>query len=194
MDRRSRIHADSLVGWVALVSEERLSGDLALWLVVLLELATFGLGFVAFAAMRGAQPVLFAAGQARLDAGAGAVNTALLIAGSWACARGVAAGPQQARRWLMGAVAAGLGFMALKGGEYARQAPHLDVEASAFDALYVGLTGFHFLHVLAATVVLGILAVLGRRVSLHALETGALLWHLVDLLWLVLFALVYLWR
>lgn len=173
--------------------EPRPRGDLALWLVVLLELATFGIGFVAFAVMRAREPALFAAGQAGLDAHAGAINTALLIIGSWGFARAAAAGPAQARRWLGVAVAMGLGFLWLKGREYARHGP-LDLDGNAFDVLYVGLTGFHFLHVVAATLVGALLGLLARRVSVHALETGALLWHLVDLLWLVLFALVYLLR
>jgi nitric oxide reductase NorE protein len=65
--------------------------------------------------------------------------------------------------------------------------------------LYFLLTGFHFLHV-----VVGMLAIVylwwrtrqgayGAHDS-HALETGAAFWHMVDLLWIVLFPLVYVLR
>jgi nitric oxide reductase NorE protein len=64
---------------------------------------------------------------------------------------------------------------------------------------YLMLTGFHFLHVIAAMVFLVILLVktlqgtYGRH-DHHALETGAAFWHMVDLLWIVLFPLVYVMR
>jgi nitric oxide reductase NorE protein len=64
---------------------------------------------------------------------------------------------------------------------------------------YLLLTGFHFFHVLAAMVFLTILLVKTRaghygQHDHHALETGAAFWHMVDLLWIVLFPLVYVMR
>ncbi|HQY09055.1 MAG TPA: cytochrome c oxidase subunit 3 family protein, partial [Burkholderiaceae bacterium] len=65
-----------------------LRGDLAMGLIVAMEMLTFGLLFVVFAAARLREPELFAAGQATLELGVGALNTAVLLSGSWAVARG----------------------------------------------------------------------------------------------------------
>jgi nitric oxide reductase NorE protein len=63
---------------------------------------------------------------------------------------------------------------------------------------YLILTGFHFLHVAVATLLLVLLWRPTRRGAYghnaHALETGAVFWHMVDLLWVVLFPLVYVMR
>ena len=64
---------------------------------------------------------------------------------------------------------------------------------------YLFHTGFHFLLVIVALVFLAILLVRIRQGAYgshdhHALESGAAFWHMVDLLWIVLFPLVYVMR
>lgn len=182
----------------------RLQGDVAMWIIVVAEMLSFGALFFAFALARLNDPDLFAAGQQQLDASLGAVNTALLLSGSWCVARGVAAlqsGSLGAgARWTGAAAACGLGFIGVKLSEYAaRLAQGQDLEAGPFFTFYWLLTGFHFLHVVAATAVLAAIAwrVPRRRWGpgdVHAPETAAALWHMVDLLWVVLFPLVYLLR
>lgn len=182
----------------------RLAGDLAVWLIILAELLAFSLMFVAFAVMRARHPQAFAEARLTLDASAGLVNTWLLMAGSWCVVRAVLAVEHQRRGpalgWLGAAQACGAGFVALKWGEYAaKAAAGIDIETSPFFMFYFLLTGFHFLHVLAAMVFLGwLMVVLVRgpnpRGHLHAVETGAAFWHMVDLLWIVLFPLLYLLR
>jgi nitric oxide reductase NorE protein len=182
----------------------RLPGDGVMWLLVLVELATFGLMFAAFAVVRAMHPELFDSSQGLLDASKGAINTWLLIGGSGCvvqAVRAAAAGRGRAEAgWLVAAQASGLAFAALKLGEYAAlSAQGIDVETNVFFTLYFLLTGFHFLHVLAATVLLGLVLPGawrgggGERHG-HAVETVATFWHLVDLLWLVLFPLVYILR
>ena len=182
----------------------RLRGDLAIWLVIAAELLTFGLLFVAYAFARSRDPALFDAGQAQLDLQGGAINTVLLIAGSWCVAHAVDAlrhaRRRAAGRWLAGALAAAAGFLALKASEFvARSAAGLDLETNTFWTFYWLLTGFHFLHVVAAAV---LLLLVGWRLhqgaygpgDVHAPETAAAFWHMVDLLWIVLFPLVYVMR
>lgn len=182
----------------------RLRGDLAMWLVIGVEMLTFGLLFVAFAFARSRQPALFETGQAQLDLWAGAVNTVLLIAGSWCAAHAVDALRHDRRRaggrWLLGGMACAGAFMLLKGQEFAvKHAAGLDLETDTFWTFYWLLTGFHFLHVAAAAVLLALVAwrlrcgAYGRH-DVHAPETAAAFWHMVDLLWIVLFPLVYVMR
>lgn len=184
--------------------DRHLPGDLAVWFIILLELTTFVLLFVAYAIMRSKEPELFNASQLTLDRGKGLINTWLLIGGSWCVVRAIQAIRVGVRgaglRWLLAAQACGLVFLILKLGEYSvLNDAGIDLETNRFYTFYFTLTGFHFLHVLAAIVVLAILTWINRRGDcnpdrLHGLETGAAFWHMVDLLWIVLFPLVYLMR
>lgn len=182
-----------------------LSGDLAMWFIVGIEMLTFGLFFVVFAVARARDPATFHAGQSTLDLNLGAINTVLLLTGSWCAARGVLAlrgGRLQAgTRWLWGAAAFGGGFLLAKGLEYRHKAlAGYDLETDTFWMFYYVLTGFHFLHVAAATLILAAIAWLAPRrrwsgsAGTHAPETAAVFWHMVDLLWVVLFPLVYVLR
>ena len=179
----------------------RLRGELGVWLIILTEMLTFGILFVAFAYVRMGDVALFNASQAMLNLHSGALNTALLISGSACVAGAVAAMRRDARRrclhLLLSAMACGVGFVVVKLWEYSGTlAQGVDASGNAFYLFYLFLTGFHFLHVLIA---LGALAYLAWRVQrgayassdCEALETGAAFWHMVDLLWLVLFPLVY---
>lgn len=188
----------------ATAAPPRLPGDLVVWLLVLAELLTFGILFVAFAVARLREPALFAAGQATLDVGSGAINTVLLVSAS-ACVvhalHAVRAGrPAPGARWLAAALACGVGFLALKSLEYVHKWQQgIDVAENTFYLLYVMLTGFHFLHVAAGCLFFALLWRPTRRGAYgphdcHALETGAVFWHMVDLLWMVLFPLVYVVR
>lgn len=184
-------------------AERILPGDLAIWIVILVEMATFALLFLSCAVARALDVAAFDAGQRTLDATKGVVNTWLLIGGSGcvvAAIRAVRAGHESSGvRWLVGAQACGLAFLALKSLEYREKfASGVDLDTSTFHTFYFLLTGFHFFHVIAAVVFLALLTMQLRRrggqASLHALETGAAFWHMVDLLWIVLFPLLYLIR
>lgn len=181
-----------------------LAGDLAVWIIILAELLAFAILFLSFAFARTQDVALFNASQHTLDASKGAINTLLLITGSWCVVRAVQAVSRDARRigivWLMGAQACGAAFVVLKLGEFsAKYAAGVDLSTNTFYMFYFLLTGFHFFHVLAAMVFLGILTVktwhgaYGSH-DVHALETGAAFWHMVDLLWIVLFPLMYVMR
>lgn len=185
-------------------SPPRLVGDLAIWLVILMELATFGLLFVGFAWARRGHPEVFAQGQAQLNLGVGTINTLLLVGGSWCVARALHAlrhpQPAAGRVWLLAALGTAAAFLVLKSMEFKeRFAQGIDLDSSMFWTLYLLLTGFHFLHVLVAAVLLALVLWHTRTAragpfNLHAAETAGVFWHMVDLLWLVLFPLVYVLR
>ena len=59
--------------------------------------------------------------------------------------------------------------------------------------LYFLLTGFHVIHLLAGVVVLcGWLPIQWNRSRSHLLENFSVYWHFVDVVWLVIFAVIYL--
>lgn len=179
-----------------------LPGDVFIWLVMALEMLTFCVMFAAFAFARVWHTELFNASQQRLDVRAGAINTVLLLSASWGVARAVRATRGQARgaalAWLGGAGVCGAGFVLLKLREYADKAAQgIGLSTNLFFDFYFILTGFHLAHVLVGLLALTLVAVgiarqRGDTPDAHALETAAAFWHLVDLLWLVLFPLVYL--
>lgn len=182
----------------------RLAGDLAVWLIILAELLAFGILFLSYAFARTFDVALFSASQRTLDLNSGALNTALLITGSWCVVRAVQTVKLDASaagtRWLLAALACGSGFVVIKVMEFSDKAQAgIDLSTNTFYMFYILLTGFHFFHVLAAMVFLTILLVKTRaghygEHNHHALETGAAFWHMVDLLWIVLFPLIYVMR
>lgn len=179
--------------WGAL---SNLPGNPIMWVLIISELLVFGAFFLGFGAARILDVEMFRAGQAMLDLRLGGLNTLILVTSGWLAAKAVQAGHAGqgavSRRWLLAAGALGFAFLAVKGVEYADKAAHgIDIETNTFFTLFYLMTGFHALHVVMGLVVL---AIVGWRNSVDNLETGAAFWHMVDLIWLILFPIVYLVR
>ncbi|KAA0584916.1 cytochrome c oxidase subunit 3 (plasmid) [Azospirillum oryzae] len=180
-----------------------LPGNLMMWILIFSELAVFGAAFIGFAVARVLDPATFAAGQAHLNGTAGALNTMVLVTSGYLAARGVAAGRRgavaQARRAMMMAAAVGSVFLAVKAMEYsATLGAGLTIDTDTFFTLYFLLTGFHALHVVLGIVILLLVSRSGPETMpetlIENLETGAAFWHMVDLVWVILYPLVYLIR
>ena len=189
---------------IAPASPPALQGDVAVWVFLLAELLAFGVFFLAYAFARARHPQLFDAAQASLDRRSGLINTLLMVSSSALVAQAVSAvrraqvdSAQRAARALLGAIVCGLGFVVVKGHEYAVHfAAGMELSSNTFSMFYLGLTGFHFFHVVLGLVVLAVLwrqtaAGVYRPGDANGLESGAAYWHMVDLVWLVLFPLVY---
>jgi heme/copper-type cytochrome/quinol oxidase subunit 3 len=76
---------------VPVADSPRLAGDLAVWLIIHAELLAFGILFLSYAFARTFDVALFNASQRTLDLTSGAINTALLITGSWCVVHAVQA-------------------------------------------------------------------------------------------------------
>jgi nitric oxide reductase NorE protein len=180
-------------GWGVL---EGLPGDPMMWVLVFSELVAFGLFLGAFIVARAVNPAVFASGQTALDPTLAGWNTIVLVTSGWAAAKAVASSRaderRRARLWLLLAMVLGCAFVAIKLVEYAREiGGGIGLETSVFFTLYFLLTGFHLLHVCLGIV---ILAVVCRRADPAHVETGSVFWHMVDLVWIVMFPIVYLVR
>ena len=179
----------------------RLAGDLAIWFFILAELLAFGVFFAAYAFARAKNIELFTAEQAALNRNAGAINTVLLLTASYFVVRAVQAAEAEASRqcanWLGGAILTGFAFIVVKLSEYAAAFEHnISLSSSTFHMFYLSLTFFHFMHVILGLVILiamwnGARQGRYRPGEMNGLETGAAYWHMVDLVWLILFPLVY---
>ncbi len=179
--------------WGAL---SQLPGNPIMWVLILSEVVVFGLFLLGFAVTRALHPALFHAGQAALDVRLGGLNTLILVTSGWFAARAVRAvargDSRGSRRWLGAAGSLGVMFLVVKGIEWSREAAlgH-GLESDSFFTLFYLMTGFHAAHVIMGLVVL---TIVGWKNSLENLETGAAFWHMVDLIWVILFPVVYLTR
>lgn len=183
-------------------AERRMPGEAGIWLFILGDMVVFAVVFGVLVHSRGQDPAAYELGQGQLHIGLGIVNTVLLLTSSLLVAAGVrvSRGPdaRRARPFLLGAIGCALAFAALKAVEYTDLASSGHGPAtSEFSQLFFTFTGLHLLHVAIGLAVLGGVVRLVRRPALGEhdammLETGASYWHMVDLLWIVLFALLYL--
>ena len=175
---------------------DSLPGHLMIWVLIFSELVAFAALLGGFAIARVFNRAVFDAGQAQLDPLLAGINTFVLVLSGWFAARGCAAARSgdilTTRLWLCGATLLGAGFVALKIVEYAQDlARGIDIETSPFFTLYFLLTGFHLLHVALGIVILTIVVWHARATDV---ETGAAFWHMVDLVWLLMFPIIYLVR
>lgn len=193
---------DANAGAGAPERKAHLPGDGSMWVFVLGDLIIFGAYFVIFMVYRTQERGLFLESQQRLSLGIGVVNTLALIASSWFVARGVqatrAGAHDRAVRLITYGGVCGVLFILIKCYEWsAKISQGLTLPHNDFFMFYYMLTGVHLFHVALGVVILAVVIIdqrnpTGRRVSMA--EAGAAYWHMVDLLWVVIFALLYVMR
>lgn len=181
-----------------------LPGEAGIWLVILGDMTIFALLFGTYLYYRRPEADLFNRSQEVLSRDLGALNTLILLTSSWFMAMAV----QFARLrrggpipWLIAAaIFCGCCFGFIKIIEYhAKFAAGISFSTNDFFMFYFVLTGIHLLHLTLATLFLVYLWNRSRHADWNPkdvaiLEIGASFWHLVDLLWIVLFPLLYLVR
>lgn len=173
-----------------------LPGNPLMWVLILSEIVVFAACFALFAWMRIEERAVFDASQLLLDPVMGGINTMVLLSSGLFAAlavRAVAADDVPlARRWLALALLLGLVFCGVKLAEYADKiGAGLMPETNTFFAFYYLLTGFHFAHVVFGLALIGLVM---WRTSLANVETAVAFWHMVDLIWIVLYPVLYLLR
>ncbi|BBX62377.1 cytochrome c oxidase subunit III [Mycobacterium saskatchewanense] len=166
------------------------------------DMTVFAVLFGVYLYYRAGQPQLFERSQSHLNQAFGAVNTLVLLTSSLlvvTAVRAVRAGaPRLARRLVYGAMTCGAIFVVNKAIEYGQKISHgLVPSSNQFFMYFYVMTGLHLLHVVLGMALLGLMAHLTRRATLTGREQGYLegagcFWHMVDVLWIVIFALVYL--
>lgn len=171
-----------------------LPGDLMIWVLIISELLVFGAGLAAFLSVRITDPAGFAAAQDALYRTGAGVNTVVLVTSGALAALALrlrqAARRGAARLALLTAAALGMVFLAIKGAEYSGKAAEGIVwDTHPFFTFYYLLTGFHAAHVVAGIVVLLLVT---WHDAPRNIEAGAAFWHMVDLVWVLLFPVIYL--
>lgn len=174
-------------------------GKLGMWIFLASEVMFFTGLIAAFIILWMSHPA-WPGAEGHLSRAIGTFNTFVLICSSMtvvlalgADERGDLAGT---RRWLLITVALGILFLVIKSTEYhAKFSRQIFPSTNVFWSCYFTLTGFHFLHVLAGIVFnLYVLARTGAHWPQfrQRLELAGLYWHFVDIVWIFLFPLLYL--
>jgi len=185
-------------------NKNHIPGEVGIWVFIFGDMMAFGLFFLVFVYYRGLDVELFNQSQTALNQNYGAINTLLLLASSWFVVMAVEGARQQRGRQasllFSLALLCGLGFSVVKVVEYSEKiVAGITITTNDFFMYYYIFTGLHFLHVLIGMGVLSFLIVKVRSKNFKAddmvmVESGASFWHLVDLLWIVLFPLLYLMK
>ena len=179
-------------------------GDLAIWFIILAELLVFGIFFIVYAFARLNHIELFNESQLTLNRDYAVINTIALLTASYFVVRAIhsiRAGLNQACvRSMIAACLMAVVFLVVKSAEfYHHGSEGISLSTNLFYMFYLSLTFFHFMHVLLGLVILVVITVIARRGGYSAdnyrgMETGASYWHMVDLIWLILFPLIYVMR
>ena len=177
-------------------------GEEGTWVFIFGDLTVFAILFGVFLYYRGQESAVFTSSQRSLNEAFGLANTLILLTSSLFVVTAVRAVRRGANvlagRLIIGAMVCGLGFIVNKGFEYGQKVSHdLVPTTNEFFMYYYVMTGLHLLHVIIGMLLLALAFVLSRRPSLSDRQHGyldgaACFWHMVDLLWIVLFALLYL--
>ena len=177
-------------------------GEAGLWIFILGDMTLFAAILVVFLWERRSDPVVFEESAHQLIQPIGAANTLVLVLSSYLVVRAVFAHRggryPQAIRFVAGAVGCAAVFAGLKAFEcYSEISSGHTPSSGPFFTFYFVLTGLHLLHVIVGTaLLLAWQAMLKRRRpwtgSQKVVEGIGSYWHMVDLLWVAIFTLVYL--
>lgn len=185
---------------------------LGMWLFIFTELLLFGGLFLVYSIFRAQYPDNFHESSLELSVTIGAINTIVLLVSSMAVAISLTAVQKGnyslAKMMLILTILLALVFMVNKYFEWSGKFHHglypgselmslLDRGHHLFFSLYFFMTGLHALHIIIGVILLLISYVKINRHKVVSdnymhLENAALYWHLVDLIWIFLFPLLYL--
>jgi nitric oxide reductase NorE protein len=183
----------------------KIPGEAGIWVFIFGDLLFFAYLFLLYLHYRAGDPELFARSQRHLNAGLGVAYTLLLLTSSLfaviALRRIRARSAWAATYFVVAAMGCGVAFVAMKVVEYYTKVnAGVTPGTNQFYLFYYVLTGLHLAHVVIGLGVLVFMRRLARRaprlsaLQLSLAEGCACFWHMVDLLWLVIFPLLYLVR
>jgi cytochrome c oxidase subunit 3 len=192
---------------------QRGAGRFGIWVFLASEVLFFGALMLTYTVYRIDHPLAFAAAGRETNIWYGTINTAILLTSSltMAVASQAAAAGREFRRLVVSCLAStasfGLAFLVLKAFEYREDLDkHLvpggqfalrETGAQLFFGLYWLITGVHAIHLTIGIFLVIRLALLGYLDKLQLdenpeIEVTALYWHLVDVIWIFLYPLIYL--
>ena len=194
--------------------QQRDAVGMGMWIFLIGEVMFFGGLFTGYGVYRLRYPQVFAEAAHHLDIVLGTINTVVLITSSLTMALAVqgaqVADRRNVMRFLAVTIILGCVFLGIKGFEYAHKAHEHLLPGTSFQyhsaahagpariffSFYFVMTGVHAAHLVIGIIVMLILAVMSGRqraaMSSNSIEAVGLYWHLVDIIWIFLFPMLYL--
>lgn len=188
------------------------ASKLGMWLFIFTELLLFGGLFLVYSVYRSQYFEAFKEGSEELNVFIGTLNTIFLLVSSMTVAMSLTALQKNDKvaslRYLAITLAFAAAFLVNKYFEWGAKFHHglypgsdmlmeLDRGHLLYFGLYFFMSGLHALHIIVGMVILAVVYMKIKNNKLTSdnfvlLENGALYWHLVDLIWIFLFPLLYL--
>ena len=195
-------------------SQQKESAKLGMWLFLLTEILLFGGLFCAYAIFRAWYPEMFVNAHRELNQVLGAINTLVLITSSLTMALSIHSlqinKSKRAAGYLALTLLFATIFLVIKYFEYSHkihlgQLPgkfytYAGLEGTnphIFFSIYFTMTGLHGIHILIGMIIIAVMMIKSAQNKFSSdyytpVELTGLYWHLVDLIWIFLFPLLYL--
>lgn len=177
-------------------------GGILIWLILTVEVVTFLMAIISFMYARSSQIELFNQAQTNLNTTLGTLNTIILITSGYFMARTVSSVKanehKKANKFILLSIILGFLFLVIKSFEYYHKIDlGLTIRTNTFFTYYWFLTGFHFLHVLIGVLILTFIKPSIKKKEYDAtnfldVESAATFWHMCDIIWILIFPVLYL--
>lgn len=190
------------------------AAKLGMWIFLATEILFFGGLFAAYIIYRAWYPELYILASTQLDTTMGAINTGVLILSSLTMALSIWAAQHNDKKkttyFLIATIICAFVFMIIKYFEYEHKF-HLGIfpggyytfdgidhpKASIFFSIYYMMTGLHGIHVIIGIGLITWLVFKNNKGTFNSdyytpIEIVGLYWHVVDIIWIFLFPLLYL--
>jgi len=198
---------DTSINTTTVQSSDIPQGRLGMWLLIVGEFVIFG-GLIAVYLMYRFRYPEWADMAAHTNTTLGAVNTVVLLTSSFFAVKAhehAAKGNiKKIKLFIYLTIACAVAFLVIKGFEYsaeihhgytlsgAEQVAQGNLIGSTYWGFYFLMTGIHGLHVIAGAIIfLTVLYQVNRNKNLHRVELAGMYWHMVDIIWIFLFPLLY---
>lgn len=193
---------------------EFVSSKEGIWLFMVTEILMFGGLFVGYFLMHNTYPAMFSEGASHLDWRMGAFNTVVLILSSWTMAMSIysiqTGKNSRATKLMIATLVCGAIFLIVKYFEYSHKIHEgllpgrffSNTESVAsnigmYFGFYFSMTGLHGVHVVLGMSLITWVLIRNIRGDFNEhyytpVEGVGIFWHIVDLVWIFLFPLLYL--
>lgn len=174
-------------------------GGILMWIIIFLELITFGMALVAFVYYGAEEAEVFQQSKLQLNPTIGTINTIFLLTSGLFVANAIhfykEGNTKKTTLFFKLAMLGGSLFLLLKSFEYyTKIVDGITLDTNIFFSFYWMLTGFHIIHVLIGLVLLFITErnIKNNKAALEDVEATVAFWHMCDIIWLLLFPIIYL--
>ncbi len=182
-------------------------GRLGIWILIAGELIIFG-GLIACYLLYRLRFPEWGAQAAHTSTLLGAINTLVLLTSSYTIVRAHSASLEREKtkiiKWMIATISLGFVFLAIKTIEYSNEISHGftltspslvkagDSVGANFWSFYYFMTGLHATHVIVGMIIMtAAIFQVKKEKNFHRVELAGLYWHMVDIIWIFLFPLLY---